>query len=325
MLENPFFLHAKTLEIRGASFFRGSVTFPHVTELILHMDCRGDMGSFLKIFGQLPLLEKLHITVLDHLFSDGEISPVFTLPHVQTMSLSIQNDHTAVYCPRILARLILPNLILLRIKVSHRVIGSSFLFPEASFSDHLPNLAELPELQVNMGNSSGEATFRSASGATLEYLARPFHNHWHVEEGKIWENLPLHTVRRLIVNMESWTVKEHIYKWFVGLLVALERLEHLELGGRCGNAIRWLCHKLRGEPTSIHIQTLTIHCEEDVVRLRALELKRLAGAAGVAVTIYNSNPEREEREARTDPGGSDIDDEWRSVLGGDVQWLSNLE
>jgi len=50
--------------------------------------------------------------------------------------------------------------------------------PVTAFGKHLPNLAELPELQVNTIKSPGEVTFRSTSQAVLkhQYLTRPLAN-----------------------------------------------------------------------------------------------------------------------------------------------------
>jgi len=76
------------------------------------------------------------------------------------------------------------------------------IFPVMPLSKHLPKLAELPELEIELRLPSGEAAFQSPSQATLKYVTGPFSS-YDQHERLLWEDLPLHFVRRLTVNMVS--------------------------------------------------------------------------------------------------------------------------
>jgi len=173
-----------------------------------------------------------------------------------------------------------------------KLVTSRRIFPDIPFNKHLPNLTELPELGIELGMSSGEATFQSPSKATLKYVTGPFSN-YDQHERLFWEDLPLHSVRRLVVNMASPPSDQEL-EWLMGLLRDLKSLEDLEFGGECGRALSRLRHYVAREAISLRIQTLTVRRGEDE-RRQALGLKRLFDAAGLNVTLI----------CAPDPGGQE--------------------
>ena len=88
------------------------------------------------------------------------------------------------------------------------------IFPIISFGEHLSNLAELLELQVKLGMSIGGATFHSPSRETLKYLTGPFSS-YDQHERLLWEELPLHSVRRLAVNTVFPPIRSTSADWAI--------------------------------------------------------------------------------------------------------------
>ena len=279
-LYGHFCLHSKKLEIRGISAFRGPQTFPHVTELTLHTNANLSMSTdrLLGTLEQLPVLERVHITFLADVYTDPN-PRVVTLPHLQEMNLYMAR--TGVHLPHILEYLRLPELTSLCVQAMSRLITFRPVFPVTAFDERLPNFAKLPELQVDM--SSGEITFQSPSQASLRYLTRPLAN-YDSHERIFWKELPLHSVRRLTVNLALPPTRQEL-EWFIGLLRDLRFLEHLEFGGECGCAIQFLRYEVARKAISLRIQTLTVRCGE-YARRRALWLKKcLFDTAGLNVTL----------------------------------------
>ena len=264
------------------------------------------MNHFLETLEQLPSLERVYVVFCSDMYSN--ITPhMTTLPLVQTMSLSRfgKNSIIAESLPQILGCLRLPKLTSLSVQASPQFAPFHSIFPVISFDEHLPNLAELPELKVDMG--SGEATFRNPSRATLKYRTELLLNYNFIEKN-LWGDLPLRSVRKLTINMPRQPIFQEIAfgcMWFIELLQDLTGLEHLELGGGCGGAILWLCHEISQETAPARIQTLMVRYGEHE-RPQALRLKQLADAAGLTTTlICVPDPgARGENEVETDTGGS---------------------
>ena len=117
VLQDPFFLHSKELEIEGISVFVGHQTFTHITGVTLHTNAYTSrpMDS-LSILEQFPVLERVYITLGADLYSDP-ISCLATLPHMQEMRLSASSRAgMSVRIPKILNFLHLPNLRLLSLR-----------------------------------------------------------------------------------------------------------------------------------------------------------------------------------------------------------------
>ena len=305
VLQNPFFLHSKKLEIKRISAFIGPQTFPHVTEVTLHTTTYPlrPMGSFLSTLEQFPVLEGVYITFHADLCTDPTPYLV-TLPHVQEMSLSGSSRvRMSVRIPHLLEFLYLPGLRSLSLRAMPKLVTFRPVFPITPLGEHLPNLAELPELRVTLGMSFGEATFRGPSQATLGYLTGPFSS-YSQHEGLLWEGLPLHSVRRLTVNT-VFPPSDQELEWLIELLRDLKFLEDLEFRGECGRALGRLRHSMAREAIFLCLQTLTVHRGERE-RREVLRLKHLFDAAGLNVTlIYTPDPGAQEgREAETDADGS---------------------
>ena len=145
------------LAVRGYKFL-------FVTELVLDTSATYCTQWLLETFKQFQSLEKIHITL--HQPLDPITSPpnVITLSHVQEMSLSMFHTTTfPTYFPQLFLYLRLPKVASLCVQAFGKAIPPRPLFPAQAFCDHLPNFTQLPELQVHMGNSSPELTFRSTS------------------------------------------------------------------------------------------------------------------------------------------------------------------
>jgi hypothetical protein len=318
-LQNPFFLHSKKLEMEGISHFHGSQTLPHVTEFILCMSPYFPMGvgDFLRTLEQLPVLERLYVTFLPLPWHLTVVTCVVTLPHVQEMSLSmLGRTRTTGPFPHILGHLRLPKLTSLCVQAMPRLVASRPVSRFTTIGEHFPNLAELPELEVNTIKSPGEVTFRSPSQAVLKYLTGPLLD-CGSQEIILWRELPLHTVRRLTVNLGPLPTSQEL-DWLVELLRNLRFLEHLEFEGRCDRVLWWLHHRMAWETTSLRIQTLTIRRGGNAKR-QAVGLKRHFDRAGlkVALICIPDLGDREGSEVDTDTGGSS--DEW-DVSDSPIQW-----
>ena len=291
---NPFFLYSGKLEVKGISAFLGPQTFPHVTEVTLHTSAYAlrPMVSFLNTLEQFPVLERVYITFHADLYTDPTPSLV-TLPHVQEMSLSVYSRvGLPVRIPHLLEFLRLPRLRSLSLRAMPKLVTFRPAFPITPFGEHLPNLAELPELRVTLGASFGEATFQSPSQATLGYLTGPFSG-YNQQESLLWKGLPLHSVRRLTVNI-VFPPSDQELEWLIELLRDLRFLEDLEFGGECGRALSRLCHYMAREAIFLCIQTLTVRRGEPE-RCEALRLKRLFDAAGLNLTlIFTPDPGAQE-------------------------------
>jgi hypothetical protein len=119
--------------------------------------------------------ERVHITFHADAYTDHHpyMSPhIVTLPQLQEMSLSTFSKpaRAEVPLPHILKSLHLPKLMSLCVQPMPERMISGLILPVAvtPFGERLPNLAELPELQVNMTTLSGELTFRSPSQAVTK-------------------------------------------------------------------------------------------------------------------------------------------------------------
>lgn len=290
-LNSPFFAHSKTLEIHGISWFYGSLTLPHVTELTWDTNQSYlKMDDFLGTLEQLPSLERAYITFGGgyEVYIHAALREV-TLSHVQELSLSSssQGEQRPARFPRILEYLQLPKLEKLSVQVRPwpDVLTHSTVFPHGRFDERFPNFTRLPEMQVDM--ESCEVIFRSSSPATLKYRTGVLVNYKTLEK-RVWKDLPLRSVRRLTVNNISRSgPRKFEDTWLAGLLedlYSLEALECLELEGECDEVILWLRDGMT-QKIRYQIQTLTIRSGEDDAH-RAY-LKSLADFASLTATaIY---------------------------------------
>lgn len=276
-LNCPLFLHSKTLELNGLSFFFGP--FSHITELVWHTTQFTSLGDFGGTLEGFPALERARITLYSgDLDENGNNFFWYTLPHLRELSLSMfsrgESTPQGGLLTGILGHLLLPRIEKLSVPLLPWPCESTN--PEFLFHRFCPNFALLPELQVDL--ELCEITFRNPSGATLKCrtgdLRGPVDN-------LDWGDLPLFYVRRLTVNNIRRPGRLRFEDtWLSGLLGKIGSLEHVELEGECNDVIEWLC----GQVVRFKIQTLTIRCGE-LDEHQAYWLKCLEDGTNLVTTV----------------------------------------
>jgi len=263
-VRNAFFIHSKNLELDGILSLRGPQVvpdsfkpFPHVTELALRVDERDAMKipDLLDTLERFPVLERVSIT-LGSSWWPGPPKTII-LPHVQEVTILAFGQYIAM--PPIFGHIKLPNLTLLRLQGLSPTWGADHpIFPTKPFGEYLPSLADLPELQVSI-NTSIEFAFRNPQAVFSHVVTRPFK----IQRcGTIWGTLPLHTVRRLVVDIQD--PRESVNDgWFVGLLRDLVNLEHLGFGGESAAMVRRMCQEVEGRGLHVPIETLVSQAAEE--------------------------------------------------------------
>ena len=248
-LRSPLFPSLKKLNINGLLMFHGPQVFPNVTELTWHTGvskpCYAipSMAGFLNTLKQLPSLERVYVTFHAGFEANvGFFTKVVTLPQVQEMSLSKMNPLDESHFPHILKFLQLPRLTTLCVEAAGQLRSKCPIFPEITFAEQLPNFTELPEMRVDTG--SGEITFRNPSGATLKYRTDKLRQYG--DKGMIGlEGLSLHTVQRLILDIApSQPIPHSESAWLANLLWDLSCLEHLDIWGKCSDAVLRRCDQI---------------------------------------------------------------------------------
>jgi hypothetical protein len=266
---NGSFSHLKKLEIGVVSSFRGSPeAFPCVTELTLHTNAA--QGALLDTFEQLPSLEKVHITFRPRIDFEPDLDSVLrvvTLPHVKEMSLSTFKWHglNPREIPwRIIGFFDLPNLTSLRVQSADSVFPYPILpGPITPFGEKFPNLAELPELRVDLGLTSSEISFKGPSQAVFSWIMpgrpqqTPFLDHAHT-----LQTILLRSVRRLTVYVRGAEERDGD-GWLVDFLRDLTSLERLEVGGECGGVLKRLYSDIVKGKFRLHIKNLIVRGGED--------------------------------------------------------------
>jgi hypothetical protein len=266
------FMHVRELELEDFSSFQAPCAFPRVTKLIWRMSPPdGDPVQLLVLLNtleRLPVLEEAHLDFQISLYPHPR-PHVVTLPRLRRMSLRCSKDWR-VEIPRILEFLKLPGLTSLVVDAAPELPTP---FPATSFGEHLPTLAELPEMEVYIPGGVGRVRFRSPSQAVLDYRAigEPSGRAAYSYDRWFWGGLPLHSVRRLVVKLgkrDDWVD----VVWLVCLLRDLRSLEHLEFEGRGGRVLRRLRRLLMRRDIHLRIKTLTVrsavHDTHQVMRLK---------------------------------------------------------
>ena len=113
--------------------------------------------------------------------------------------------------------------------------------PTTSFDEYLPNLTDLPELQAVMDRTSVTVTFQNPQ-AVFSYVATDAFRMYGCNR-MIWGALPIHSVRRLIVDVRN-PCEDAGDEWFVKILRALPNLEHIEFGGNFLAVVQRLCREV---------------------------------------------------------------------------------
>ncbi|KAF9645669.1 hypothetical protein BDM02DRAFT_474690 [Thelephora ganbajun] len=172
-IDNNLFLHVKKLHLEGMSSFRAPHAFAHVAELRWHVRSSSQIqiAGLLDTLEQLVALERIVIVFQSrHSYIITDPTPhLVTLARVQRMSLHCTREGI----PPILEFLKLPNLIYLFVGTARTFPWPFPTLPITSFDQHLPNFAELPEMEVCTRNDQSRVSFRSSSQASLDYYAHP--------------------------------------------------------------------------------------------------------------------------------------------------------
>jgi len=247
-LRHAFFLHSRKLDLVGITSFRRSLTtsnptlkaFPHVTELTLRTNEHAsiDIDDFLNTLEQFPTLKRLSITFAISGWYGGR-PPIITLPRVQEMSVfALRRDKVI---PPIIGLINFPKLTSLRLQIPLPTTVSLYpIFPSKSFGEHLPNLTDLPDLQITMDKTSS-VTFRNPQ-AVFGYVATEGFRIYH-RDRVIWGALPLHTVRRLIVDVRD-PCEDVDGEWFVEMFREVPNLERVEFRGEFPTVVQRLYRRI---------------------------------------------------------------------------------
>ena len=248
--------HVKKLRLDGMSSFQSPHGFPHVTEFkwVVDSDSSIQVAGLLSTMEQLPALERIDIVfrASNRYITTDPAPRMVTLPHVRWISLRCFTKGI----PNILEYLKLPNLTSLFFDAAAESPWPFPTLPVTSFDEHLPNFAELPEMEVYMSRQHDRVFLRSPSQALLEYhtnlQSRPYRR-----DRNLWGSLPLHSVRRLTVTAADQTMGVED-SWLANLLRDLGSLEHLELEGYCGYILRYLRRKVMRKTHLSPIKSLTV-------------------------------------------------------------------
>ena len=129
-------------------------------------------------------------------------------------------------------------------------------------------------------------------------------------ERRLWGDLPLHDLRRVTVVLEDQGYPEDI--WVVDMLREVEFLELLELGGDCGQVLRYLRHRMLRGVMGIDIKTLIVRGGEYAKSqtLKFESVKDDLGLQNMTVT-YIQDSEGHERLASDSDAESSSDVEVR--------------
>ena len=261
-IRDAFFIHSRKLDLEGISSFHTGTRlflgvlckpFPHVTELTLRTSEHGvvQIIDLLDTLGQLPMLERVLLTFTSDWYDDGALKTI-TLPLVQEMSIFVLE--TAPYIPPVFKWIKLPKLNSLHVQSPPPTSVIIYpILPKKSFDEYLPNLTYLPEVRVTMTRRTIEVVFRNPQAA-FRYVTTGEYRTYRRDRG-VWGALPLHSVRRLIVDI--WEPQEDTGGgWFDGLLQDLPHLEHLEFEGDCDGILKYLCHEIVQGGPHLRVQTL---------------------------------------------------------------------
>ena len=288
-IRNGCFMHVKELMLGGVSSFRSPRAFPHITKLTWQVGHRRDdpvqLSGLLDTLEQLPVLEEVDLVFQTRRYTMTDPPPyTITLPHVQRMSLRCSKDWK-VGIPPVLEFLKLPSLVSLLADAVPELPSPFPIFPGTSFSEHLPNFAELPEMEVFMRVGTGRVKFRSSSQAVLDCwtVTRSFGDIAYRDDRRHWGGLPLHSVRKLTAVLQC--LAEGVEDvWLVRLLRDLGSLEHLRLEGYCGQALRRLRRLLMRGDILLGIKTLTVRSRTYDIR-QAMRLKDVADGLGLEIIL----------------------------------------
>lgn len=295
-LHHGLFMHLKKFSLSGISSFRGSQAFPHITELSVCTNLDSlQPEDLLRALGRLPGLEKVHVLFQSVRCHEIHQADVVTLPCVREMCLTTSDVPAPPWpvepkvVPPILLYLKLPKVTSLTVQLPPTLLPVRFILPITSFTEHLPNYIDLPELRVETTASSAKLTFRSSSQAVFTCHTRALHEFQ--QEYQLWGGLPLSSVRRVAAVLEDPILGDED-KWLADLLRELGSLELLELGGDCGWVLRRFRRRIARGAMWVRIGTLIVRGGE-YVRDQALKLENVKDELGLGdmTMTYVPDPE----------------------------------
>ena len=305
------FQHLKTLRLCGSSSFRfrGSQCFLHITELIL---CTGrspfrPVADLVDTLGQLPGLVKVSLIFRADWYADVHLPKTITLSclnEIHLLTPDITGPTTGGAIPLILQSLKLPAATKVLVQSPFPPWATIPVLPDAPFSEHLPNYVDLPWLEIETKNGSGEVSFMSASQALFTYHTGRLEDHQ--RELKLWGGLPISSIRTVIaIQLDLIHGEEDV--WLAGLIGELEFLELLELGGDCGHVLRQLRHRMVRGVISVGINTLVVRGGE-YARSQALKFDAVRGEVVGTTVTYILDPAAQERYLEFESSSEDDSD-----------------
>ena len=287
-IDNNHFMHVRELHLENISSLRAPLAFPRVTKLTWHVDPGRhgpvQLSELLGTLELLPALEKVDLVFWTSWDTGIDLpSRVVTLQNVRWMCLRCSEDR-GEGIPHILGFLELPNLTSLVVDTAPRYVSLFPVLPFTPFRKHLPNLAKLPEMEVHI-HEDDRIRFRSPSQATLECrsVGGPLGQMAYRYDRQLWGGLPLHSVRRLTVTLGKQECGFET-TWLVCLLRDLGLLEHLELEGHCGYALRCLRRAMMRREILLGTKTLTVRSGAYAIR-QALRLEDVADSLGLDIVV----------------------------------------
>ena len=230
----------------------------HIAELFLCTNAcvSGSIVALSKALGQLPGLEKVYVTFQESWSIENYLLDVVTLPCVQEMCLSaFDAPGNLAVVPPILRFLKLPRAASLTVQDPSPFFPHLPTLPTAPFGEHLQNYVELPDLQIHTTRVSGELIFQSPSQAVFTYRTGALQ--YFGRECQLWGSLPICSVERVTAVLEDPTFGGED-GWLLGLFKKLGTLEHLELGGDCGQVLRSLRRGIVRGAMRVNIKTLIV-------------------------------------------------------------------
>ena len=282
-IRNGHFLHVKKLRLAQVPSLRAPCAFPHVTELVWIGGSYtfGSASNLRDTFLGLPALERVEI-VFQEFHTPITHAQLVTLPNVQRMSLHCSEGEL----PGFLEFLKLPNLTSLVVSGLRRPTQPFVVLPTIPFGENLPNFAQLSEMEVTMFRGQQRISFRSPAQATLDYylgprLLRQVHRG---HSSKHWGGLPVDSIRKLVVEMDTWTT-DRDDGWAFSLLCELSSLEHLEFRSRCGHTPRYLRQMMEVAAYFPEMKTLAVYFRSEREARHVYRLEDIVDGLGSGISV----------------------------------------
>ena len=228
------FTSLRTLRLLGFSFLKLPQHFPQLTRFHLktHAHTALRTNAMLEVLERMPLLEALHVKFCPdhHPPSPPASAPrLVTLPKLREVELSSFKDYTGhpAFIPPLLSALVLPSVEQVTVGVLPPIVSA--LLP-MSFEEQLPNLAETATVDLFIDPEIFSLLFRGPRGSKLLFTTHNRNRRHFRREG--FRGTPFLSVKKMVATFNMvYDVELELY--FFKLLGEMERLESLEIRGRC--------------------------------------------------------------------------------------------